>query len=48
VKPVIRPSAPARIPHVGDEHKLWITDYPTALPELSCTHRTSAERKTEQ
>jgi hypothetical protein len=46
VKPVSRLPATARIPHVGDERKLWITDYPTALPELILADRTSAEGQT--
>jgi hypothetical protein len=34
-----------RIPHAGDDHRLWITDYPTALPDPTLANR-GAEGKT--
>jgi hypothetical protein len=43
MKPPIRLLTPTRIPRTGDEQKLWITDYATALPEPAFTHQTSAE-----
>jgi hypothetical protein len=46
MKPAIRLQALVRIPRRGDDHKLWITDYPTALPELVLADQTSAEGQT--
>jgi hypothetical protein len=39
-------AANGRIPHRGDAHRLWITDYPTVLPGLRLANRGEAERKT--
>jgi hypothetical protein len=35
-----------RIPHAGDERELWITDYPTALPDLVRPNETDPESQT--
>jgi hypothetical protein len=43
LKPPVRLPALTRIPRRGDEQKLWITDYSTALPEPAFTHQTSTE-----
>lgn len=35
-----------RIPHRGDDHRLWITDYPTALPDPEIADSGGADGET--
>jgi hypothetical protein len=35
-----------RIPQHGDAHRLWITDYPTALPDTEIADRGDTESET--
>jgi hypothetical protein len=45
VNPSVCLPAPTRIPRAGDERELWITDYPTALPDTNFAdcHRAGGE-----